>query len=656
MNFFKKIIFLIFILNNLNGTPPIIQQNISDDGFTVVPLQFGFPFYGKTFTHSVMYDNGVVGFFDPVANLGCNPATQWCGGQNWPSVNPSTSTGPAFNYMIAPLFADLAPNSQTRYLTQGDNTFQRYMWENIHEYYSGGSRLNTFGLEIFPNGDANTYYQNVNMMSSNIFIGSIGNASQGEWDKKAYYPANTVVNHVDDWSIIGSGPIDPCLTNPLSSISCPGYSTAYMAQQCTINPLYDSSCPGYPQAYYNQQCTLSALYDSGCPGYNEAYFYYVCTDNPLYDIGCPGYSVAYFNQQCSINPLYSTDCYGYAEAYFLQQCTLNPLYANTCPGYEVAYHDLQCELNPLYATSCIGYATAYYNQQCSLNPLYDIGCPGYSVAYHDLQCSLNTLYASDCPGYEVAYFNQQCSLSGLYSTLCPNYTTAYFDSQCLLNPLYSPACPGYAVAMASQITTLSTSETSVASTASTSPIVTEAPTTTVQATSVNTAETNPVAIATSSASTSTTSATSVTSPISVITPVKVTMQEIKPEPKPEAKKEEVKTEKKEDQKSINIAKVKEELTNKGKTLADDMSKAATLEAQQQVQNQVLGAMAYVPGSDTYYKSLYSVQPFYQQEAIYKYQKIQDSKNGKRNNFAQQILHQKMIDSQYSIQDISNNYK
>ena len=562
MNFFKKIIFLIFILNNLNGTPPIIQQNISDDGFTVVPLQFGFPFYGKTFTHSVMYDNGVVGFFDPVANLGCNPATQWCGGQNWPSVNPSTSTGPAFNYMIAPLFADLAPNSQTRYLTQGDNTFQRYMWENIHEYYSGGSRLNTFGLEIFPSGDANTYYQNVNMMSSNIFIGSIGNASQGEWDKKAYYPANTVVNHVDDWSIIGSGPIDPCLTNPLSSISCSGYSTAYMTQQCTINPLYDSSCPGYPQAYYNQQCTLSALYDSGCPGYNEAYFYYVCTDNPLYDIGCPGYATAYFNQQCSINPLYSTDCSGYAEAYFLLQCSLNPLYANTCPGYEVAYHAQQCELNPLYATDC----------------------------------------------------------------------------------------PLYAVTIAKQV--IATNSSSVS--AETTIISPTEPVTVVTIPTVSSAETNPITIAT--APPSTTSVSSVTSPISVVNPPKVTLMEPKVESKVENKVE-AKKEDKKDTKAVNVAKVKEEMINKGKTLADDMSKAATLEAQQQVQSQVLGAMGYVAGVDTYYKSLYSVQPFYIQEQVYKYSKIQDSKMGKRNNFAQQLLHQKMIDSQYRINDLkSQSYK
>jgi hypothetical protein len=52
---------------------PVTQHTMGDDGWANVPLQFGFPFYGKVFTNSFMFDNGVVGFFDPVAG-GCNPA------------------------------------------------------------------------------------------------------------------------------------------------------------------------------------------------------------------------------------------------------------------------------------------------------------------------------------------------------------------------------------------------------------------------------------------------------------------------------------------------------------------------------------------------------------------------------------------------------
>ena len=39
--------------------------NMTDDGYAIVNLPFTFPFYGRTFTTSVMYTNGVVGFLDP---------------------------------------------------------------------------------------------------------------------------------------------------------------------------------------------------------------------------------------------------------------------------------------------------------------------------------------------------------------------------------------------------------------------------------------------------------------------------------------------------------------------------------------------------------------------------------------------------------------
>jgi len=88
-------------------------------------------------------------------------------------------------------------------------------------------------------------------------------------------------------------PIDPCVTDPLSSPSCPGYATAYHDQQCSINPLYATSCPGYQQAYYTQQCSINPLYNSGCPGYAQAYFDQQCSLDGLYDRSCPNYAEAY---------------------------------------------------------------------------------------------------------------------------------------------------------------------------------------------------------------------------------------------------------------------------------------------------------------------------------------------------------------------------
>jgi hypothetical protein len=106
----------------------------------------------------------------------------------------------------------------------------------------------------------------------------------------------------------------------------------------------------------------------------------------------------------------------------------------------------QCYVDPLSSITCLGYQQAFYNQQCSQDPLYDTGCPGYQQANYDLQCTISALYDSGCPGYAQAYFDQQCSLNSLYNNSCPGYAQAYFDQQCSLNSLYNNSCPGYAQA------------------------------------------------------------------------------------------------------------------------------------------------------------------------------------------------------------------
>jgi hypothetical protein len=300
------------------GTENVQTHTIGDDGYVSIPLQFGFPFYGKIFTHSFMFDNGVVSFFDPTANIGCNPQNNYCGGQQFSATQPSIGMGSQFSYMIAPLWADIAPNPNTKYYTQGTGSYQRYMWENIHEYYSNGTRLNTFGLEIKPSGSIESMYSLVNIESSNTFIGTIGNPSLGEWTTIGYHPYGTVLNQIPNWNMPNTG-ANICATDPLSSSSCPGYAEAYFNQQCTISALYNPSCPGYAQAYYTQQCSANPLYDINCPGYAAAYLQYQCSINPLYSTTCEGYEQAYFKQQCDLNGLYSTKCYNYGEAYAVKE-------------------------------------------------------------------------------------------------------------------------------------------------------------------------------------------------------------------------------------------------------------------------------------------------------------------------------------------------
>jgi hypothetical protein len=295
---------------------------MGDDGHVHVPLQFGFPFYGKLFTNSVMFDNGVVGFFSPGTStsqpVGCDPSNAYCGGTSWSSQQFSTVNNPSWNYMIAPLHTDLIPTAGSVYSTTGNANQMTYRWQNVGEYYNP-SNLNTFSLQIKPSGFIGVDYEKINIGQSNVSIGLTGNLTLGEYAQHYWRSAGTPIsntnNVIPNWSVIETGGVDMCTINPLSSPTCAGYQAAYTVQQCTISALYDPSCPGYAVAYLDQQCSI----------------------NPLFSQSCPGYAAAYLDQQCSINALYSTTCSGYASAYFAQQCSLDGLYDRACPNYSTAY-------------------------------------------------------------------------------------------------------------------------------------------------------------------------------------------------------------------------------------------------------------------------------------------------------------------------------
>jgi hypothetical protein len=284
----KKILFsLLFVFGGVFAQSPVVTQthNIPDDGYVHVPLQFGFPYYGNIFTNSWMFDNGVVGFMDPIT--GSN------GGQQYWAEQFNNNMGPRFHYMIAPLWTDLLNYGSGSYITEGNDQFQRYTWQNISQY-GYPDRLNTFSLEIQPSGFIGVNYELINVQGYPISTGTIGNASLGEWTQQQFYNGSQPLGLVlPNWSVGSTGAYDPCPSDPLSS----------------------PSCPGYTQAYFNQQCSISTLYDPLCPGYAVAYLEYQCSLSPLYSTTCLGYEQAYFNQQCSLDPLYNKECPGYAEEY-----------------------------------------------------------------------------------------------------------------------------------------------------------------------------------------------------------------------------------------------------------------------------------------------------------------------------------------------------
>ena len=298
----------------------VIQHQISDDGYVRVPLQFAFPYHGRVFTESFMFSNGVVGFL--------NPTNSWC----CTGFDLRTSTGSPFDFAIMPLQTDLL-NYSGKFLTEGTPQYQRYKWENISEF-GAPQNLNTFGVEIRPTGYIGMHYEQVNISPGRpVTIGMTGDTSVGEFTQYYHGPgfsSNEIVSYITQ----NTG--DRCLSDPLSSISCPGYAQAYLLQQCTINPLYDSSCNGYQVAYYDQQCTLSSLYDVSCPGYAQAYFTQQCSLNALYDTRCTGYAEAYFNQQCSNNSLYDRRCPGYNEAYALANIVPAPRTVVSAPVLQVS--------------------------------------------------------------------------------------------------------------------------------------------------------------------------------------------------------------------------------------------------------------------------------------------------------------------------------
>ena len=273
----KKILVLLALCCSLVQAQTI-QHNIPDDGWAHVPLQFGFPLYGRIFTDSFMFSNGVVGF-GSVNNGWC------CSGYDL-----TFSRGQHLNYSILGLQTDLINYGQGRFTSEGTTQYQRYRWENISEF-GVPNNLNTFSMEIRPSGYIGINYEKVNISQWRpVTSGITGDTDQGEYIQFYHGPGfNTTTPYSYEVNATGN----QCLADPLFSPSCPGYQQAYFTQQCSINPLYNNACAGYAEAYFTQQCVLDSLYDRNCPGYTEAYFNQQCRSNPLYDRSCPGYAEAY---------------------------------------------------------------------------------------------------------------------------------------------------------------------------------------------------------------------------------------------------------------------------------------------------------------------------------------------------------------------------
>ena len=173
---------------------------MGDDSYIQVTLPFTFNFYNQQFTESWMYDNGIVSFLQPGTP---NAISNY----NWAAQPLNQANG---NYYIAALWADIAPVSATRYITQTDGTYMKYIWQNIAEYYSQGGniRFNTFSTTIKNDGSIATQYTNINLQTSAISVGTVGDRSAGEYNQIYYSPCCVVTNTgmISDWTIAGVSP------------------------------------------------------------------------------------------------------------------------------------------------------------------------------------------------------------------------------------------------------------------------------------------------------------------------------------------------------------------------------------------------------------------------------------------------------------------
>ena len=235
---------------------------------------------------------------------------------------------------------------------------------------------------------------------------------------------------------------DPCVTDPLSSTSCPGYAQAYKDQQCSANPLYDQSCPGYAQAYFDQQCGFNPLYDNACPGRSA-----VVTSGNL--VPRQGSWYREVNQSYAINTALSHGGAGlqvHAFRWGFESFGFS-IFGSTPGDFKSDVNIRDSNGNSIYSFSTgwqnagFGYndRSYYYQLPQSRNNL-TLGTFEYTAEVSGI-AAVGNFWA------RMLYTPDQCALDPLSSVLCTGYEAAFLEQQCSITALFSPQCPGYIDAM-----------------------------------------------------------------------------------------------------------------------------------------------------------------------------------------------------------------
>lgn len=588
-------------LQEIKNNPNAVNISTWDDWYTQVPLGFDFPFYGRVFNNSWAMTNGLVTFQDP--------AISGLGGACCEGIDLRTTRDSRYNYTIYGMHTDLYSWTNNQYYLRGTNEMT-YGWYNSSQCCSSNGG-NSFEIKINSSGLIDTRIAGAMVSWNRVTSGMAGDLSKGEYFQ-AYHGQGINItpgsSSIFSWQALGgTGAVDMCTINPLSSPSCPGYQAAYTVQQCTISALYDPTCPGYAAAYLTQQCSA----------------------NPLFSQQCPGYQAAYLEQQCSINPLYSTTCSGYQQAYHQQQCSLNSLYATDCPGYAAAYLDQQCSINALYSTTCSGYAAAYLAQQCALDGLYDRTCPNYSTAYATKmvleQQGTASIVATAGTVARNDPANQPVSTTTVSTTVGSDGAVAVGvsktgDSNVDKAIAAPPPSANSATAPAGAVQLAPPPPAPQQQMAQNEPKGNEPK-------GGGNKQEDKKDDAPKGSGGSSPSQNTNTAQASSDKPAAPTARQALQERREAA--------------------AKAEAVEKGKNLAGEMGKASDLEAQKAIQNVVIQAMGFTPGFDAYSKQLIVQQQFYKPYQVYGNQKNIDNRANLRMFGGTDKLHNEMVDAQYN---------
>ena len=638
--------------------------------------------------------SGNIGGANPVSVLGC------CTGYGAYLDTSTTNGGITFSYSSRTVSQAIAINqalSGTGIQLSGYN----YSWQYLNQDMNGGTLTGNISLKSNTNATLGSWNYSMptttnwttmsgtQNFSSVYSLANVSDLNVSFTGRDNRFWAGFYGPRVRNIDVSLNYTVDPCVGNPRYSPSCSGYDNSDMWSTGNLTSVYGTTFAiNQALGFGNTGVRVHSVdwgydYNIGgryCSGWNLFGICFGWTDSEV-----SGSLNVYRSNGTSLITDSQTISGENISGSFRREVLLGDTspdistlgnasinLSNTGNSSATPYLGFRfspdiCNTNPLTSSQCPGYAAAYLTQQCSANQLYDTSCPGYAQALFTQQCTINALYNPACPGYAVAYLNYQCSINPLYSTTCSGYNKAYFDQQCSLNGLYDKTCPNYAESYAKKnILSVDTTSTTQQTTTTTSTVSTTAPSTTVSSdgtvsTTVSKTGDSNVDKAITPTTTTTNSSAAPAAPVQLVqspsssqqqsekkeaAPAQTTSQTTTQTNEKSSGSGEQKTARQELQEKREAA-AKKDAVEKGKNLANEMSKAADMESQKQIQNVVIQAMGFTPGFDTYNKAMIPDTVGYKPYSVYNNQKTVDNRRlGMGLYGPSEKLHNDLIDSQY----------